>query len=255
MHWGEHVEELLGPIRKESLKDVFVARFEKLILSGKLSIGEKLPSERELALRLGVSRPVVHDGLMDLVSKGLVSMKPRVGTVVNDYRREGSLAILTSLVNYNNGRLDSRLLESMLEMRVLIEVETARLAALRRTQEQLEALNDLLRQEEDVASEAIERIAEIDFGFHHLIALATGNFVYPLLLNSFRQVYTSLSKRFFSDPGVLALVFGFHRDLVGAIKDQDEKMAAEIMRRLLAHGRDRLKTMIDEEEAEERGQP
>ena len=99
------MEELLRPIRKESLKDVFVARFEKLILSGKLSIGEKLPSERELALRLGVSRPVVHDGLMDLVSKGLVSMKPRVGTVVNDYRKEGSLSMLTSLVNYQNGAL------------------------------------------------------------------------------------------------------------------------------------------------------
>jgi len=249
------VEELLGPIRKESLKDLFVARFEKLILSGKLSIGEKLPSERELALRLGVSRPVVHDGLMDLVSKGLVSMKPRVGTVVNDYRREGSLAILSSLVNYNNGRLDSRLLDSMLEMRMLIEVETARLAALRRTEEQLEALSDLLREEEDVASEAIDRIAEIDFGFHHLVAMATGNFVYPLLLNSFRQVYVSLTQRFFSDPGVLALVFGFHGDLVEAIKEQDEEMAAEIMRRLLVHGRDRLKAMIAQEEEEERGHP
>ena len=249
------MEELLRPIRKESLKDVFVARFEKLILSGKLSIGEKLPSERELALRLGVSRPIVHDGLMDLVSKGLVSMKPRVGTVVNDYRREGSLAILTSLVNYNNGRLDSRLFESMLEMRMLIEVETARLAALRRTQEQLEALYDLLRAEEDVGSEAIGRIAEIDFGFHHLIAMATGNFVYPLLLNSFRQVYTGLSKRFFSDPGVLSIVFDFHRDLVAAIEGKDEKMAAEIMRGLLVHGRDRLQAMIAEEEEEERGQP
>jgi DNA-binding FadR family transcriptional regulator len=247
------VEELLRPIRKESLKDVFVARFEKLILSGKLSIGEKLPSERELALRLGVSRPIVHDGLMDLVSKGLVSMKPRVGTVVNDYRREGSLAILTSLVNYNNGRLDSRLFESMLEMRMLIEVETARLAALRRTEEQLEALYDLLRAEEDAGSEAIGGIAEIDFGFHHLIAMATGNFVYPLLLNSFRQVYTSLSRRFFSDPGVLSVVFGFHRDLVAAIEGKDEKMAAEIMRGLLVHGRDRLKAVIAEEE--ERGQP
>ena len=255
------MEELLMPIRKESLKDVFVARFEKLILSGKLSIGERLPSERELALRLGVSRPVVHDGLMDLVSKGLVSMKPRVGTIVNDYRREGSLAILTSLVDYNNGRLDSRLLESMLEMRMLIEVETARLAALRRTGEQLDALHDLLGEEErigaqatgGIAQEAIEKIAEIDFGFHHLIAMATGNFVYPLLLNSFRQVYTSLTKRFFSDPGVLSVVFDFHKDLVRAIEDRDEKIAAEIMRRLLVHGRDRLKAVMAEEE--ERGRP
>ena len=106
-----------------------------------------------------------------------------------------------------------------------------------------------------IAEEAIERIAEIDFGFHHLIAMATGNFVYPLLLNSFRQVYTGLSKRFFSDPGVLSIVFDFHRDLVAAIEGKDEKMAAEIMRGLLVHGSDRLKAMIAEDEEEERGQP
>ena len=246
------MEEILKPIRKESLKDVFVARFEDLILSGKLSIGEKLPPERELALRLGVSRPVVHDGLMDLVSKGLVSMKPRVGTVVNDYRREGSLAILTSLVNYHNGELDPKLFESMVETRMLIEVETARLAALRRTREHLDALKDLLEEEEGVGSLEIQRIAEIDFRFHHLIAIATGNFIYPLLLNSFRQIYTSFTKRFFSDPEVVSVVFGFHGELVRALQDKDDKAAAEIMTGLLNHGREGLKAMMADEE---RGQP
>ena len=246
------MEDLLRPIRKESLKDVFVSRFEELILSGKLSIGEKLPSERELALRLGVSRPVVHDGLMELVSKGLVSMKPRVGTVVSDYRREGSLAILTSLVNYNNGRLDPRLFESMVEMRMLIEVETAKLAALRRNQEHLDALHGLLVEEGEVGSQEIGRIAEVDFRFHHLIAMSTGNFIYPLLLNSFRQIYTSLTRRFFSDPAVVCIVFGFHKELVQAIEGKDEEGAMEIMRSLLIHGRDRLKAMMAEEE---RGQP
>ncbi len=55
------MQDLLKPIKTESLKEVFVARFEDLILSGKLSIGQKLPSERELAMQLNVSRPVVHD--------------------------------------------------------------------------------------------------------------------------------------------------------------------------------------------------
>lgn len=242
------MEDILRPIRKESLKDVFVTRFENLILSGKISIGEMLPSERELALRLGVSRPVVHDGLMDLVSKGLVSMKPRVGTVVNDYRRQGSLSILTSLVNYQNGKLDPRLFESMVEMRMLFEVETARLAASKRTQEQLDALKDLLEEEAVVDSREIDRIAEVDFGFHHLIAMATGNFIYPLLLNSFRQVYTSFTKRFFSDPEVVSVVFGLHGKLVEAIEGRDEKRATEAMRGLLVHGRDGLKAMMAEEE-------
>jgi len=129
------MQELLKPIRTESLKDVFINRFEKLILSGTFPVGQKLPSERELALQLGVSRPVVHEGLLDLAAKGLVTLIPRVGTIVNDYRKEGSLSLLTSLVNYHQGDLEPELLTSLLEMRFLFEVETARLTALNRTKE------------------------------------------------------------------------------------------------------------------------
>ena len=138
------MQELLKPIKNESLKDIFVARFEELILSGKLSVGQKLPSERELALQLAVSRPVVHEGLVDLAAKGLVSMKPRVGTVVNDYRKEGSLPLLNSLVNYQRGRLDAELLNNLLAMRMLFEVETARLAALNRRTKHLQAFDAIL---------------------------------------------------------------------------------------------------------------
>jgi len=107
---------------------------------------------------------------------------------------------------------------------------------------------------EGVGSGEIERIAEIDFRFHPLISLATGNRNYALLLNSFRQVYMSLTKRFFSDPGTASVVFGLHRGLVQAIEDKHEKEAMETMRRLLVHGRDRLRAMMEEGE-EERGQP
>src|SRR5512137_2428558 len=87
---GGCMKEILKPLKADSLVEVFISRFENLILTGKIAIGQKLPSERELALQLGVSRPVVHEGLVDLAAKGLVTMKPRVGTMVNDYRKEGS---------------------------------------------------------------------------------------------------------------------------------------------------------------------
>ena len=61
--WENILQEFLKPIRKDSLKDVFIKRFEDLILSGTFPVGQKLPSERELALQLSVSRPVVHEGL------------------------------------------------------------------------------------------------------------------------------------------------------------------------------------------------
>jgi fatty acid metabolism transcriptional regulator FadR len=236
------MQELLKPIRAESLKDVFIRRFEELILSGKFPIGQKLPPERELALQLGVSRPVVHEGLVDLAAKGLVTMIPRVGTLVNDYRREGSLALLTSLVNYHRGNLEPGLLVSLLEMRQLFEVETARLAALHRNREQLDFLCALLQKEDSINHLDVDAICELDFDFHHLLALASGNHIYPLLLNSFKHCYANLAGQFFSDPTVVPVVFDFHKKMVKAIQDKDEKSAATIMEQMLNHGAEHLKT-------------
>ena len=240
------MQELLKPIRTESLKDVCVARLEELILSGRVAIGRKLPSERELALQLGVSRPVVHEGLLDMAAKGLVSMIPRVGTVVNDYRKEGSIALLTSLLNYHNGKLEPKLLESLLKMRALFETETARLAAINRTGDHLRALNELLEAEANTASHRVAEITRLDFQFHHRVALASGNVIYPLLINSFKQFYTSLSGQFFDDSRVVSVVFDFHRKLVDAFVARDANMAEEIMMAMLAHGEKHLIAMIEE---------
>jgi DNA-binding FadR family transcriptional regulator len=241
------MHELLKPIKTESLKDVCIARLEALILSGKLHIGQKLPSERELALQLGVSRPVVHEGLVDLAAKGLVSMRPRVGTVVNDFRKEGSLALLTALVNHNQGMPDLELLKSLLEMRMLFEVETARLAALNRKKVHLRTFDKMIEEEQKVDIKETERISELDFKFHHTIAMASGNIIYPLLLNSFKQFYLNLAGQFFSDPAMATEVFRLHRDLVFAVRKRDEQQAIHVMQCLLGHGELHLKKMISDQ--------
>jgi DNA-binding FadR family transcriptional regulator len=239
-----NMQEILAPIKTESLKEVFVSQFEEFILSGKLSIGEKLPSERELALQLGVSRPIVHEGLVELAAKGLVTIKPRVGTTINDYRKKGSLAILSSLINYHDGVIEPKLLDSMLEMRLLFEVEAARLAALRRNDEHLGALKGILEKEKKAAPGALEKIVRLDFEFHHLISIASGNVVYPLLINSFRHVYTNLSRQFFSDKKLVPPVFRFHREMVEAIEKKNESLAAKTMKLMLDHGEKHLNDII-----------
>ncbi|MBC2713399.1 MAG: FadR family transcriptional regulator [Desulfosarcina sp.] len=234
------MQELLAPLQTHSLKDVFIERFEELILSGQLRIGQKLPSERELALQLGVSRPVVHKGLVDLEAKGLVTLVPRVGAMVNDYRREGSLALLNSLVTYQKGRLESGLQTSLLDVRRLLEVETARLAALHREDAHLNALQEVIEEEMQIRRQDVAQIAALDFRFHHLLALASGNRIYPLLINSFKQVYLNLAAQFFEDPAVVKTVHAFHRKMLQAIDNRDETAAVSIMQRTLAHGADHL---------------
>ncbi len=237
----------MEPIKTDSLKDVFVLRFEELILSGEFKIGQKLPSERELALQLGVSRPVVHEGLVELASRGLVTLMPRVGTVVNDYRREGSLTLLASLIQYQKGNLEPQLLESLLQLRMMMEPEFARFAAKNRTEDQLAEFHRILQQEEAAPHRNVRKITNLDFEFHLLIAVASGNTVYPLLLNSFRPVYTNLSGQFFRDAQVVLTVHGYHRDMVRAIEQQNDKKAVSTMKAILSHGEKNLRKMIGAE--------
>jgi len=236
----------LRPIKTEALKDICVARFEELIISGKLLPGQKLPSERELALQLGVSRPVVHEALVDIAAKGLVFLKPRVGTIVNDYRRDGSLALLNSLVNYHDGKLAPKLLDGLLEMRILFEMENAKLAARNRTDLQASELKKIVKKEEDEDKRNIDSLIDLDFEFHLLLAMATDNLSYPLLLNSFKQVYTNLTGLFFRNTSVIPAVLEFHSNLADAVEKRDEKAALKIMENLLSHGEKHLRATITE---------
>jgi GntR family transcriptional repressor for pyruvate dehydrogenase complex len=193
----------LEPITTKSLKEIFIEKFSSLILSGEFHIGQKLPSERDLAEQLGVSRPVVHEGLVHLESQGLVTMQPRKGTIVNDYRKAGSLTLLNTLQQYGEGALEKDFLQSMLQMRKLLEIENARVAAINHTEKNIKSLKNILSIEETCDLSKNQDVVALDFDFHHTIAISTGNMVYPLIINSFRQVYTNLTSRFFQHEEII----------------------------------------------------
>jgi GntR family transcriptional repressor for pyruvate dehydrogenase complex len=231
-------------IKVKSLKEACVARMEELILSGELQAGERLPAERDLALKLGVSRPVLHEALVDLSSKGLVSIIPRRGVLINDFRREGSFAILSSLLNYNNGQLDPKFTQSLLAMRILVETETARLAAHNASEEQITELRSILAMENAISRDDVARLTELDFDFHLQISVASENVAYPLILNSFKNVYTHFTSSFFhlfAGTSVIEEVLKFQQYLVDAIASRKPKRASEIMVSMLMHGESYLK--------------
>ena len=233
----------LPPLNVPSLKAACVQRLEELILSGELKAGEKLASERELALQLGISRPVLHEALVDLAAKGLVAIEPRRGVYINDFRTNGSVAILSSLVAYHQGRLDPALVQSLMAMRQLLERETARLAALHRTEEHLSQFQEILEVEAEIDPTNAAGLTDLDFSFHLQVALASGNLIYPLIINSFKNVYTSLTGAFFGHFAGLepiGEVLAYHRRLVSAIQRQDPTNAAEIMQEMLAIGERQL---------------
>lgn len=234
----------LEPIKVQSLKDACISRLERLILSGELQIGERLPSERDFAARLNVSRPLLHAALVDLDAKVLVKIVPRKGVFVSDYRRFGSMAILSSLLAFHNGELDPTFTQSLIDMRLTIESETARLAALNRTAEQLAEFHALLEQEGQGSCRDPQALTDLDFSFHLSIAIASGNLVYPLIINSFKGVYTSLTGEFFRKycgTPVIEAVRQFHIRLVEAFGKKDSENAVHTMTEMLKHGEAFLK--------------
>ncbi|PKO00597.1 MAG: GntR family transcriptional regulator [Chloroflexi bacterium HGW-Chloroflexi-4] len=227
------------PLLVNSLKSACVARLEELILSGELKVGERLPAERDLALRLGVSRPVLHEALVDLAVKGLVTINPRRGVVINDFRKSGSMAILSSLLSYHNGDLDPGIVSSLFSMRLLVETETARLAAKKASTDQLEELRQIVEKELAADRSSISTLVELDFDFHLLVSIASENLAYPLILNSFKTVYTHFTSAFYqktAGSSVVNEVHTYHQNLLAALESRDVQKSVEIMRILLEHG-------------------
>lgn len=207
-----------------SLKELFIRELETMILSGKLLIGEKLPSERDLAESMQVSRAVVNSGISELARKGFLIIKPRVGTFVADYRRNGTMDTLMSIMNYNGGILREAEIRSILELRVAMDTLAIELWLPKATAEELARLKSFV--DELGKADSPSAAAAVAFKFQHELAFLSGNTLIPLIFSSFKVPVTTLWERFCRLYGIealylneLTLYHAFEKgDLEGAIQ-------------------------------------
>ena len=244
------MDQLLTPLHTRSLKQEVVSYFENLILSGKLEPGGRLPPERELAERLRVSRPIVHEGLVELAAKGLVSITPRRGTFINDYLHEGTLGVVNSLLDYGStDDLDPGILSNLLDFRLEVETAAAARAAEKRTGEHLSRYRAILEEERNLPNLEKDMIADVDFRFHHLTAIASGNVIYPLLMNGLKDIYMTILTRFYESRESLPTVRELHGRLVAAIEGKNAGEARRVMESILEYGAAELLRIMGGEES------
>lgn len=172
-------------ITNVSLTDLFVQQVESMILSGELKVGERLPPERELSVRMGVSRPVISAGLIELEKLGFVEILPRQGTYVCDYRRKGTIETLVAIMRYNGGSMRKNEVVSLMQIRIPLESLCMRLVVENASDEELAALAPLL--DAIGTAQSPETAAEAVFVFYHELAVISGNMLLPLLYHSFKQ--------------------------------------------------------------------
>ena len=179
-----------------SLTDLFVEQVQGMILSGELKIGEKLPTERELAATMKVSLAVVNGGISRLASRGFVRIAPRKGVYVEDYLRNGNISTLESILEYSENYFREDLLLAIMDFRRQFELKFTELACICRTSVNLQNLEQLVAsfsQETDFA-----KASDLAFRFHQEVAVASGNMVYPLIVGAFRELYCKSYFRMFA---------------------------------------------------------
>jgi GntR family transcriptional activator of glc operon len=166
------------PEARRQLADVVVERIERLIVDGVLKQGQTLPSERRLTEKLGVSRTALREGLKILRARGLIETSQGKGSFVAKLSAEPAQAPMMHLLGSQ-----PRTLYDLLEVREMMEAESARLAALRGT-----AADYILitrRYEEMVAANSRDTDAStharLDHAFHLAISEASHN---PVLVHT-----------------------------------------------------------------------
>jgi GntR family transcriptional regulator, transcriptional repressor for pyruvate dehydrogenase complex len=164
--------------REPRLSDKVAGMMLETILSNRLSVGDRLPSERELGEQFGVSRTVVREAVRELVAKGVIAVRSGSGLRV---AAVDAAAVSESMSLFlRGGALD---FEKVHEVRKLLEVHIAGLAAERSRPEDVAALR-AVHERMQAESGDVEAAARDDLEFHRAIARATHNELYLVLLDS-----------------------------------------------------------------------
>jgi DNA-binding FadR family transcriptional regulator len=208
-------------------RDAVANYFEGQIVSGVLTPGTRLPSERQLAEQLGVSRPIVREGLRALVERNLVEVRPGRGAFVRGHRPADAASRLDTLY-----RLAHATPRDLVEARTMLERTAVALAAVRVTTEELAAIKMAMNACAQTSS--ILEQARYDLAFHLGIARAAGNPVVEVMFGSISTLTLELMVRSLSDTAVTTASLPYHVQIYEALEAHDADAAQHAMTEHLA---------------------
>ncbi|MEW9516559.1 FadR/GntR family transcriptional regulator [Streptomyces tubercidicus] len=198
------------------------AAMEARLLSGQWAVGTRLPSERLLALEYQVSRPVIREALRALQERGLITIAAGRGSFVRDLRPSSHGGDPTLLAR--RGEVTAR---DLVVARVMLEGQTAALAAQNRTEDDLTNMRRILAAFD--REKSLAATADLDVAFHESIAVASRNPVIQLMFGSIRPLTHGVVLRSLTDRAVRGVAVPLHDVVLEAIADQDPDAARAAM--------------------------
>jgi len=215
-------------IRPQTVSEAVVERILADISAGQLTAEQRLPPQREMARRLGVSNSSVREALQSLQTMGVIDIRHGVGAFVLDpthirpMPKHGPWDVV----------LTSRRIDELMEARCVVEVGLVRMAAERATDEQIEELGDCLAKMTRALSQNDGQLySEFDVRFHMLLAESSQNVLLSHFTHSLGATLQSLIEYLpYSSAGLL-----HHRYIVDAVRGRNPAAAARAMCGLMHH--------------------
>lgn len=229
------------PIRPKKISEEIVEQIKTLISRGELKPGDRVPSERELASMLGVSRPSVREAIMVLDAMGFVETKQGGGTFVRTLTETSIADPLTRLVQ----KKDPEMLRSLAEVRMGLESWSAYLAAKRAKPTEIDEMRRLYTIMEKQAARG-GWDSQVDAKFHYVITAASHNILQMHVLDSIHTLFHTTIQvalmEFYRQEGHIEILLTHHRGIMDAIAAHEPERARQKMMEHL--------TMVEEKMAE-----
>jgi GntR family transcriptional repressor for pyruvate dehydrogenase complex len=196
---------------------------QDMIQSGELPAGQKIPSQREFAQQLGISRASLREALLTLETLGLLKTEPGRGTFIHG-RRPSSMAPW----RYS----DSYSVFDVFQTRIMLEGNIAALSAGRLTEDQLETMESATKRMEDCwARQDLLANVEADLEFHGIIASACSNVMMRALYETVRAQLTETQRQPIpmTEPARMQASIAEHRRIIAALRLNDAQLARHEM--------------------------
>jgi GntR family transcriptional regulator, transcriptional repressor for pyruvate dehydrogenase complex len=227
-------------IHKKKLYEEVMEQISRMIKSEEYKAGERLPSLKELSSMFQVGQPTVREALSVLVAAGVIEIRHGSGIFIRQYN-EDSVSDVTAAFE----KVDAERLIYWLEYRRAVEVEIAGLAAARRTQHDIQFIEEAqLNLEQETRDGKVG--AYWEYQFHHRLALATHNPIFSQAITATEEIlrqYFELSKNQTFEPSRIEVVSKEHREILLPIIAGDSLEAKKAMLNHIENVRKRAKIL------------
>jgi GntR family transcriptional repressor for pyruvate dehydrogenase complex len=208
-----------------SKEKLIIAEIKSLINLKNLEPGEKLPSERLLAERLGVTRGSIRNAIQKLEFYGLLKSMPQSGTFIADLGLTAMNGMIDQILN-----LPKPDFKSLVETRIFLELKLVKFAAARHTEKDLIEIEEAMENYRNKTLAGEDAVAE-DLLFHLAIAKASHNpSLSRLMLSITPQIITDFEKYHVCKSNTAINAIDEHQAIVDAIRIKDAALAEEKMK-------------------------